>query len=139
MEMNQQSVNSVPNELSVAILVLNWNGRSLLQTCLPLLLNQTYKNYEVVVVDNGSTDGSNTLVQEQFPKVRLIQNKENIGFSRALNVGARQVEADVIVLLNNDVFAQPDWLAELIRPLLNRQKLASLAVNYCFQMEPSNI
>lgn len=132
MEINQQSVSSVPNELSVAILVLNWNGRSLLQTCLPLLLNQTYKNYEVVVVDNGSTDGSNTLVLEQFPQVRLIQNKENIGFSRALNVGARQVEADVIVLLNNDVFAQPDWLAKLIRPFTESPEIGIVGSKLLF-------
>jgi GT2 family glycosyltransferase len=102
--------------VSAAILVLNWNGRSLLQTCLPLLLNQTVSNYEVVVVDNGSSDASVSFVTEQFPQVRLIQNEKNLGFSRGINAGLRQISADVVVLLNNDVLVQPNWLAELLRP-----------------------
>ncbi|MBK8905051.1 MAG: glycosyltransferase family 2 protein [Anaerolineaceae bacterium] len=116
METGQPPASSVPNEPSVAVLILNWNGRSLLQTCLPLMLNQTYANYEVVVVDNGSSDDSARFVRERFPRVQLIQNKENLGFSRGINAGLRQIQADVVVLLNNDVLVQPNWLAELIRP-----------------------
>ena len=117
MEAAKKSENKVDGTLSAAILVLNWNGRSLLQTCLPLLFNQTYINYEVVVVDNDSTDDSVTFVNEQFPQVRLIKNEENLGFSRGINAGLRQIHADVVVLLNNDVLVQPDWLTELLRPL----------------------
>lgn len=102
--------------LSVAILVLNWNGRSLLASCLPLLLEQTYPHYQVVVVDNGSSDESVPFLRQQFPQVRLIQNEENLGFSRGINAGLRQINSDVVVLLNNDVLVQPTWLAELIRP-----------------------
>ena len=116
METGQQPDSSVPNNLSVTILILNWNGRSLLQTCLPPLLHQTYANYHVVVVDNGSTDDSVAFVQENFPQVQLILNEENLGFSRGTNAGLRQISADVVVLLNNDVLVQPNWLAELIRP-----------------------
>ena len=116
METGQQSTSSVPDNLAVAILILNWNGRSLLATCLPPLLNQSYTNYEVVVVDNGSTDDSVAFVREQFPQVQLIQNEENLGFSLGINAGLRQISADVVVLLNNDVLVRPNWLAELIRP-----------------------
>ncbi|MEZ4593421.1 MAG: glycosyltransferase family 2 protein [Chloroflexota bacterium] len=116
METGQQPDSGVPNNLSVTILILNWNGRSLLQTCLPPLLHQTYANYHVVVVDNGSTDDSVAFVQENFPQVQLILNEENLGFSRGTNAGLRQISADVAVLLNNDVLVQPNWLAELIRP-----------------------
>ncbi len=116
METGQEPASSVPNNLSVAILILNWNGRSLLQTCLPPLFHQTYVNYEVLVVDNGSTDDSVPFVHENFPQVRLILNEENLGFSRGTNAGLHQISTDVVVLLNNDVLVQPNWLEELIRP-----------------------
>lgn len=101
---------------SVVVLVLNWNGRSLLQTCLPPLLDQTYANYRVVLVDNASTDDSVSWVQTNYPQVHIIQNAENLGFSRGMNAGLRQISADLVVLLNNDVLVQPNWLVELIRP-----------------------
>lgn len=116
METGTKTEDKTPETLSAAILVLNWNGRALLATALPLLLNQTYRNYEVVVVDNGSSDGSSSFVAQQFPQVHLIQNETNIGFSRGLNVGLRQLNNDVVVLLNNDVFVQPDWLEQLLEP-----------------------
>lgn len=123
METGQNPANHMPNDLSVAVLILNWNGRSLLQTCLPLLLNQTYGNYQVVVVDNGSSDESVAFIAEHFPQVRLIQNEENLGFSRGINVGLSQVEADVAVLLNNDVLVQPNWLEELVRPFTTSSEI----------------
>ncbi|WP_420645705.1 glycosyltransferase family 2 protein [Candidatus Leptofilum sp.] len=130
--MSPQSASSPPSDLSVAVLVLNWNGRSLLESGLPLLLNQTYPNRQIVVVDNGSTDGSIELVQERFPQVKLIQHGENIGFSRALNAGMRQVEADVLVLLNNDVFAEPDWLAEMMRPFYESSEIGIVGSKLLF-------
>lgn len=116
MDAGAKAKNGTNEELSAALLVLNWNGRALLETGLPLLLDQTYQNYEVVVVDNNSSDGSSSFITENFPQVRLIQNETNIGFSRALNVGLRQLNNDVVVLLNNDVFVQPDWLEQLLYP-----------------------
>ena len=120
------------NSLSVSIIILNWNGYPLLQTCLPLLFNQTYDNYEVTIVDNGSTDESVAFVTEQFPQVRLIQNKENLGFSRGINVGLREVNTDVVVLLNNDVLVQPDWLTELIRPLMQADNIGIVGSKLLF-------
>ena len=116
METGQESASGTPNELSVAILILNWNGRSLLETCLPPLLSQTYVNYKVVVVDNASDDDSVRWLRQHTPQVQLIQNDENLGFSRGINAGLPYVSADVIVLLNNDVLVRPNWLEELIRP-----------------------
>ena len=123
MEAEARPVNSAPEDLSVAILILNWNGRSLLETCLPLLLNQTYSNYKIIVVDNGSTDASISFVAEKFPQIQVIQNEDNLGFSRGMNVGLRQITADVTVLLNNDVLVQPNWLKELIRPFTTSSEI----------------
>ena len=103
---------------SVAIVVLNWNGRSLLETCLPHLLNQTYPNLKIVVVDNGSDDDSVPFVQQNFPQVTIICHDENLGFSKGHNVALAQYSADYFVLLNNDVLAEPTCVESLIRPLI---------------------
>jgi GT2 family glycosyltransferase len=75
-----------------------------------------YPHYEVVLADNGSTDASLAYVREQFPQVKVIAHGENLGFSRGMNAALRQIESEVIVLLNNDVAVRPNWLAELVRP-----------------------
>ncbi len=118
MPMSEQVTNSSDShELpSVAVLILNWNGRSLLATCLPPLLSQAYPHYEVVLIDNGSTDDSLAYMAEHFPQVSIIPLPENIGYARGYNAAFKQCVADFIVLLNNDVIVHEGWLAELIRP-----------------------
>ena len=100
----------------VTLLVLNWNGRSLLPLCLPPLIALDYPRYEIVLADNGSTDDSLAYVQEHFPQVQVMAHGENLGFSRGMNAAMRQIGSEIIVLLNNDVAVRPDWLTELVRP-----------------------
>lgn len=118
----QQEVNEKETEWPfVSLLVLNWNGRSLLETCLPPLLRLNYPAYEIVVVDNGSTDDSVPYLREHFPTVRLVETGENLGFSRGMNAGLRRAEGEVVVLLNNDVIVLgEEWLRHLVRPLLQQ-------------------
>ena len=104
---------------SVSLLILNWNGKELLQQYLPSFLNLDYPDYQVVVADNGSTDSSVPFVQEQFPQFTLIPHGQNLGFSRGMNAAMRQLDSDVIVLLNNDLSVRPDWLRALIRPMMS--------------------
>ncbi|HRQ38136.1 MAG TPA: glycosyltransferase [Chloroflexota bacterium] len=102
----------------MSILVLNWNGRDLLARYLPPLTQLDYPGpYEILLVDNGSTDDSVAFTQTHFPAVRIIANEENLGFSRGINRGMQQAASDVIVWLNTDVDVRPDWLTELVRPL----------------------
>ncbi len=108
---------------SVAIYVLNWNGRFLLESCLPPLINQTYPNVEIVVVDNGSDDDSISFVRENFPQVTLICHAENLGFSNGHNIALAQQSADYFILLNNDVIAEPTCVESLIRPLRTDPKI----------------
>jgi GT2 family glycosyltransferase len=103
---------------SVEILLLNWNGRALLEMCLPPLAALDYPDYQLVLLDNASTDESVSFVREQYPEVKTIVNRENLGFSRGMNVGLRQSRSEIVVLLNNDVVVRPDWLKELVRPLV---------------------
>ena len=104
---------------SVAILIPNWNGRALLETCLPPLAAQSYPNYQIILIDNHSQDDSVAYTQANYPDVHIIQNEENLGFSRGVNVGLKSQTADVVVLLNNDVIVREGWLEALIRPTLD--------------------
>jgi GT2 family glycosyltransferase len=95
------------------IIVLNWNGYHFLHDCLNALRKQTFKNYEVIVVDNGSVDGSGDLVRSKFPEVRLIELKENLGFSVGNNHGFEAAMGDYIIFLNNDTVVHPNMLQAL--------------------------
>jgi len=98
----------------VSVIILNWNGKDLTIECLNSLEKLKYMNYEVVVVDNGSTDGSQKAIKEKFPRVKLIENKENVGFAEGNNIGIRNSDADYFLLLNNDTVVDPYMLDELV-------------------------
>ncbi|MCL5994582.1 MAG: glycosyltransferase [Chloroflexi bacterium] len=102
------------NDIKASIVILAWNGRRYLQDCLEAVLRQEFASFEVIVVDNGSTDGSADLVSERFPKVKLIRNESNLGYSAGNNVGIRAASGDVLVFLNQDTIVQPEWLATLV-------------------------
>ncbi len=104
---------------SVSLLILNWNGKKLLQQHLPSFLDLNYPDFQVVIADNGSTDGSVAFVQAQFPQFTLIPHGQNLGFSPGMNAAMRQLDSDVIVLLNNDVSVRPNWLRALVKPMLD--------------------
>ncbi|RPI54148.1 MAG: glycosyltransferase [Chloroflexi bacterium] len=99
------------------VIVLAWNGVEYLDACLRSVLAQDHPDFEVLVVDNGSTDGSGELVATAFPQVRLIRNERNLGFAAGNNVGLRAAGGETLVLLNQDTVVQPGWLASLARAL----------------------
>lgn len=97
----------------VYVVVLNYNGNRHLEYCLPSLLATSYENYQVLLVDNGSTDDSVEYSRETFSEVRVVENDENLGFAAGNNVGIRYAldrGADYIVLQNNDTKVDPRWL-----------------------------
>ncbi|MBE7532906.1 MAG: glycosyltransferase family 2 protein [Chloroflexi bacterium] len=106
-----------PDTSSVYIIVLTWNNWEDTVVCLQSLQRLTYPIYQVVVVDNGSTDGTVTHIEHAYPEVHLIQNGRNLGFAAAANVGMRYAmmqRASYVLLLNNDAIAPPTLLDELI-------------------------
>ncbi len=101
----------------VAAIVLNWNRREDTLECLRSLERLTYPNYDIIVVDNGSSDGSAEAIHEAFPSIQLLINTENLGFAGGNNVGIRHAlggEADYIFLLNNDTVVNAALLDELV-------------------------
>jgi GT2 family glycosyltransferase len=101
---------------SVSVVIPNLNGADLLPTCLASLEGQSFKDFEVIVVDNGSTDGSVNLVKHDFPWVTtVIENPVNRGFAKACNQGIEASAGGDIALLNNDTEAHPSWLSELVK------------------------
>jgi len=99
-----------------AVVIPSWNGAHLLADCLRSLTRQSHPA-QLIVVDNGSSDGTRALVAMRFPDVTLLTLPENRGFAGAVNVGIRRALADgaeYVALLNNDAVAEPDWLRELV-------------------------
>jgi hypothetical protein len=99
--------------LKVSVVVPNWNGMRFVGMCLDSLAKLDFEDYEVIVVDNGSADGSREMIEEQYPDVKLLKLPDNMGFAIACNEGIKASNAEYIVLLNNDIEVTPDWLREL--------------------------
>lgn len=105
--------------MKVYVVVLNWNGKDFVEECLNSLQRQTYKA-ELVVVDNGSTDGSVELIEKKYPKIHLIKERMNHGFAGGVNIGIKYAiknNADAIALFNNDAVAKKDWLEQLVKTM----------------------
>jgi len=98
----------------VAVVILNWNGRFFLEKFLPSVYNSSYPNVEFIVGDNASTDDSVTFVRTQYPAMKIIENKVNLGFAGGYNEVLKHVDADYFALLNSDVEVTPDWIQPVI-------------------------
>ncbi len=102
-----------------AVVVLNWNGKDSISDCLDSLLAQTLKT-QIILIDNGSTDGSLEIIQKNYPTVDLILNQKNLGFAGGVNQGIKRaikLELDYIALLNDDAVADVHWLDHLVDSL----------------------
>ena len=99
---------------SVAVIIPNYKGQKYLTDCLKSLRKQTYRGFKVIMVDNGSTDGSISLVQRDFPEVEVIALPDNTGFANAVNVGIKATQAEYVFLLNNDTICEEGVIAALV-------------------------
>jgi GT2 family glycosyltransferase len=99
---------------NLSVVVVNWNGRALLQDCLASLQAQTLANLEVVLVDNGSTDDSVSFARREFPRVSVLELGNNHGFAGGSNRGIAATSGEFVALLNNDAVAEPRWAERLL-------------------------
>ena len=117
----------------VTVVIPNWNGMKYLELCLDSLRNQDTDDFEVIVVDNASTDGSVSYIRERYPEVRLIVNSENLGFSGGVNTGIEACSSEFVLLLNNDVECDARFVSALTRAIEKDARIFSVnpkMVNY---------
>lgn len=108
--------NRKPNHEAASVVIPNWNGRDLLDKYLPSVIDamRGHAGNEIIVVDNGSSDGSAELVRERFPQVKLLALPKNLGFGGGSNAGFREARNDIVVLLNSDMRVDRNFLAPLL-------------------------
>jgi GT2 family glycosyltransferase len=106
-------LDNTANDAKVSVIVLNWNGRRFLDSCLTSLTDQSLPTHEVVLVDNGSNDGSVQYVRDHFPRVKIAENGANLGFAEGNNIGIRLATGDYVVLLNNDTSVPSNFIEVL--------------------------
>jgi len=116
----------------VSVLVLNWNGQSILCSCLESILQDACPHIEILVVDNGSTDDSVSLVKEHFPQVRVILNGANLGFSRGYNAAVPHARGKFLVFLNNDIVVKQGWLEPIVDTFLENPKIGITSCKMLF-------
>ena len=103
----------MPNP-KIAVVILNWNGKEMMRRFLPSVVNYSKDAAEVIVADNGSTDGSLEMLAAEFPTVRRLPLSKNYGFAQGYNEALRGLEAEYYLLLNSDVEVTPGWLLPLL-------------------------
>lgn len=126
----------------VGIVILNWNGWEVLKDCLHSVFALHYSSFEVVVVDNGSRDGSAQMVRSEFPKCLLIQNQENLGFSVASNQGIRLAldrGNDYVMVLNNDTLMDPGCLTFLVERAESGPEIGAVTPKIYFADQPDRL
>ena len=124
--------------VQVSVIIPNWNGAHHLRECLDSLAVQTFADFETILVDNGSTDASVSLVERDYPWVRVIGLAQNLGFSAAVNVGIRNSSAEFVALLNNDTRARRDWLERLVQGLWDWPE-ASFVASKMLRYDPPHL
>ncbi len=112
---------------AVSIIIPHLNGKQHLDDCLGSLRRQTFADFEVLLVDNGSTDGSQAYVRDEFPEVEVIEIGRNLGFTGACNRGYAESTGDIVILLNNDTEVDPHWLAQIVNAFATHPEVGSVA------------
>ena len=98
----------------VSIIIPHWNGIDVLSECLDSLEKTVYPNFEVIIVDNASTDGSGDWIKNHHPNIKLIKNDKNYGYAGGCNRGALHADGELVVFLNNDTVQDKYWLQNLV-------------------------
>jgi len=109
--------------MRVAVVILNWNGKKLLESFLPSVVNFS-QGAEIYVIDNASTDSSMAFIKENYPKVKTILNRENGGYAKGYNQALQHIQADVYALVNSDIEVTKNWLGPIVKEFKNDENTA---------------
>ncbi len=121
------------------VIIVNWNGRHFLDDCLRTLLAQTYPNFEVILADNGSRDGSVDHVRAIYPAVKVMAFAENLGFAEGNNRAILASDGDYVITLNNDTWVEPGWLAALVAAAETDPRVGMVASKMIFARNPTMV
>lgn len=110
---------------SVAVVILNWNGMHFLEKFLPSVVASDYENLSLIVADNASTDDSISFLQQYYPAVKIIRNRENEGFAKGYNTALKDISANYYVLLNSDVEVTKEWITPIVSLMETDKKIAA--------------
>lgn len=111
------------NRPSVAIIILNWNTSHYLGRFLPSVINTSYQEKEIYVIDNASTDDSLLVLETRFPSVKIIRTGKNIGFAAAYNLAIKQIHADYFLVVNSDIETTPGFIEPIIELMETRKEI----------------
>lgn len=111
--------------MKISVIIPNYNGEKIIDGCIQSLLKQEYKDFNIIVVDNNSADDSVKIIEERYPSITLIKNKENLGFAAAVNIGIKATKSDFVALLNNDTEVDEKWLGNLYSVVSKDDKIFS--------------
>ncbi|HON85859.1 MAG TPA: glycosyltransferase family 2 protein, partial [Syntrophorhabdaceae bacterium] len=123
----------------ISIVILNWNGIEFIRGCIDSVINQDYKNLEIIVVDNASTDGSPEMIEKEYKDVILLRNKENLGFGGGNNVGIKYAHGDYIVILNNDTELDRSCISEMKKAIERDKRYGSCASKIYLKFEEDTL
>ncbi len=107
----------------VTVIIPNYNGEKYIEPCLNSLMGQSFDDYSVLVIDNGSSDSSPLVIEKNFPEVRLLRFKKNRGFAAAVNEGIRRAEGKYVILLNNDTVVNKNFIEKLYKAIDNSKSV----------------
>lgn len=110
--------------MKTAIVILNWNGKKLLEQFLPALLTNTLDNAEIYLADNASTDSSIAFVQEKYPTVHIVKNTKNGGYAKGYNDALQHIDADIYCLINSDIEVSKNWLPPILHEFNTKKATA---------------
>jgi len=123
----------------VSVIIVNYNSGEHLKECLSSVLGQSYTNFEVIVIDNCSTDGSVKYAQRNFPEVKVVKNSDNLGYGGGNNIGFKNACGDYIAVLNPDTVVDEDWLKELVTAIQRRPDVKMATSKVLLYHDPKRI
>ena len=124
---------------NLSVVIPSWDGLNLLKVCLSSLTKQTYKDFEIIVVDNGSLDGTGDFLNQKYPTVKVIQLDRNYGYAKAANLGIKSSSGAYILLLNNDTKVDKNCLSYLVKAAGGHQECGMVAAKMLSLTNPKII
>jgi GT2 family glycosyltransferase len=124
---------------TVSVIIVNWNGFRWLNDCFSTLSKQSYKQTEIIFVDNASHDGSVEWIKKHYPKTKIIVNKENVGFAEGNNIGYRYANGEYILFLNNDTRVSENFIIELLHTIKSDPSIGGIQSKILLMDDPTKL